>query len=72
MLRDSAQLAEQANSIPHINSLDFVMESLALGHTVMEHRCVALGWGVVFWAGGVGWGWGGGMYWGCPGPAEDQ
>jgi hypothetical protein len=39
MLRDSAQLAEQANSIPHINSLDFVMESLALGHTVMEHRC---------------------------------
>ncbi|KAI8464353.1 MAG: LuxS/MPP-like metallohydrolase [Monoraphidium minutum] len=38
MLRDSAQLAEQANSIPHINSLDFVMESLALGHTVMEHR----------------------------------
>jgi hypothetical protein len=38
MLRDSAQLAEQANSIPHLNSLDFLMESLALGHTVMEHR----------------------------------
>lgn len=38
MLRDSAQLAEQADSVPHINSLDFVMESLALGHTVMEHR----------------------------------
>ena len=31
MLRDSAQLAEQANSIPHINTLDFVMEALALG-----------------------------------------
>eukprot|EP00879_Flechtneria_rotunda_P011618 GHRR01012135.1.p1 GENE.GHRR01012135.1~~GHRR01012135.1.p1 ORF type:complete len:964 (+),score=341.69 GHRR01012135.1:177-3068(+) len=37
MLRDSAQLAQQANSIPHINSLDFIMESLALGHTIMNH-----------------------------------
>jgi len=34
----SAQLAEQANSVPSINSLDFVMESLALGHTIMSHR----------------------------------
>lgn len=37
----SAQLAEQANSVPSINSLDFVMESLALGHTIMSHRWVA-------------------------------
>uniref|UniRef100_A0A383WE33 Peptidase M16 N-terminal domain-containing protein n=1 Tax=Tetradesmus obliquus TaxID=3088 RepID=A0A383WE33_TETOB len=37
IMRDSAQLSEQANSIPSINSLDFVMESLALGHTVMSH-----------------------------------
>jgi hypothetical protein len=37
-MRDSAQLAEQANSVPSINSLDFVMESLALGHTIMSHR----------------------------------
>ncbi len=37
IMRDSAQLAEQANSVPSIHSLDFVMESLALGHTVMEH-----------------------------------
>lgn len=32
------QLAEQANSLTHIDSLDFVMESLTLGHTVMSHR----------------------------------
>lgn len=68
MLRDSAQLAEQANSIPHLNSLDFVMESLALGHTVMAHRFggagragvgglggweEARGWGAAARAGGV-------------------
>ncbi len=37
MLRDSAQLSEQTNAIPHLDSLDFVMESLALGHTCMSH-----------------------------------
>jgi hypothetical protein len=42
IMRDSAQLSEQTNSIPSINSLDFVMESLALGHTVMSHGWV--GW----------------------------
>jgi hypothetical protein len=40
IMRDSAQLSEQTNSIPSINSLDFVMESLALGHTVMSHGWV--------------------------------
>lgn len=38
MLMDSAQMAEQKDSITHIDSLDFVMESLALGHTIMSHE----------------------------------
>ncbi|GIL94695.1 hypothetical protein Vretimale_918 [Volvox reticuliferus] len=38
ILRDSAQLAEQANKIPSVDTLNFVMESLACGHTVMGHR----------------------------------
>ncbi len=38
LLRDSAQLAEQADSVPSLENLDFVMESLALGHTIMDHR----------------------------------
>lgn len=46
MMRDSAQLAEQVNSISSINSLDFVMESLALGNTVMSHGWVAHGTGI--------------------------
>jgi hypothetical protein len=37
LLRDSDQQAEQANSIPHLENLDFVMEALALGNTVMDH-----------------------------------
>jgi hypothetical protein len=44
LLRDNAQAAEQAESIPSHDNLDFVMESLALGHTVVDHRkvCPAL------------------------------
>ncbi|KAG2497394.1 hypothetical protein HYH03_004550 [Edaphochlamys debaryana] len=38
ILRDSAQLAEQANKIPSVDTLNFVMESLACGHVVMGHR----------------------------------
>jgi len=38
ILRDSAQLAEQANKVPSLDTLNFVMESLACGHTVMGHR----------------------------------
>jgi predicted Zn-dependent peptidase len=38
MLRDSAQLAEQADAVSHVDTLDFVMESRATGSTVMEHR----------------------------------
>lgn len=37
LLRDSDQQAEQANSIPHLENLDFVMEALALGNVVMDH-----------------------------------
>lgn len=38
LLRDSAQSAEQSGSVPSIDNLDFVMESLALDHVVMDHR----------------------------------
>eukprot|EP00873_Tetraselmis_striata_P020838 jgi/Tetstr1/441102/TSEL_029370.t1 len=38
LLRDSAQSAEQSGSVPSVDNLDFVMESLALGHVVMDHR----------------------------------
>eukprot|EP00884_Botryococcus_braunii_P007566 jgi/Botrbrau1/16810/Bobra.150_2s0037.1 len=38
LLRDNAQAAQQADSIPSHDNLDFVMESLALGHTIVDHR----------------------------------
>lgn len=38
LLRDSEQLAEGADSVPSLDNLEFVMESLALGHTVLEQR----------------------------------
>ena len=41
LLRDSAQAAEQAQSVPSADNLDFIMESLALGHTVLDQRQVA-------------------------------
>ena len=40
LLRDSAQAAEQALSVPSADQLDFIMESLALGHTVLDQRQV--------------------------------
>ena len=36
LLRDSEQLAAQAGTVPSADNLDFVMESDALGHTVMD------------------------------------
>ncbi len=42
LLRDSAQAAEQALSVPSADQLDFIMESLALGHTVLDQRQVTL------------------------------
>jgi predicted Zn-dependent peptidase len=38
LLRDSEQLAEQADSVPSQDTLEFLMESLALGHTVLDQR----------------------------------
>jgi hypothetical protein len=38
ILRDSAQMAEQGDRIPSLDTLNFVMESLACGHSVMSHR----------------------------------
>lgn len=37
ILLDSAQLAQQANKVPSLDTLNFVMESLACGSTVMGH-----------------------------------
>merc|ERR1719181_927812 len=38
LLRDSEQLAEQAGSVPHLDNLEFIMESDSLHHTVMDQR----------------------------------
>ncbi|CAD7695599.1 unnamed protein product [Ostreobium quekettii] len=38
LLRDSEQAADLTDSIPSIDGLDFLMESLALGHIVMDQR----------------------------------
>uniref|UniRef100_A0A6U0W9G0 Mitochondrial processing peptidase n=1 Tax=Polytomella parva TaxID=51329 RepID=A0A6U0W9G0_9CHLO len=38
ILRDSSQLAGQADKIPSIDTLNFVMEGLSCGHVVMSHR----------------------------------
>eukprot|EP00899_Mesostigma_viride_P019537 jgi/Mesvir1/27585/Mv07330-RA.1 len=46
LLSDSAQLAAMIDSIPSIDNLDFIMESDALGHTVMDqvqgHEALAM------------------------------
>jgi hypothetical protein len=36
----SEQLAEQVESVPSVDNLEFVMESLALGHTVLDQKMV--------------------------------
>ncbi|KAK9810226.1 hypothetical protein WJX72_007002 [[Myrmecia] bisecta] len=38
LLRDSEQLAEQAGAVPSQENLDFMMEMLALGHTIQDQR----------------------------------
>ena len=44
LLRDSEQLAGQADSVPSVDNLEFVMESLALGNVVLDQKTVrALG-----------------------------
>lgn len=38
MLKDSEQLAAMSDNISSVDNLDFVMESDALGHRVMDHK----------------------------------
>lgn len=38
LLKDSEQLAAMIDNVPSVDNLDFVMESDALGHTVMDQR----------------------------------
>ncbi|PKA52843.1 hypothetical protein AXF42_Ash001824 [Apostasia shenzhenica] len=38
LIKDSEQLAAMIDSVPSIDNLDFIMESDALGHTVMDQR----------------------------------
>ena len=57
LLRDSEQLAGQAASVPSVDNLEFVMESLALGHTILDQRSVSEGCqaeGRRGWGGGRG------------------
>lgn len=38
LIKDSEQLATMIDSVPSVDNLDFIMESVALGHTVMDQR----------------------------------
>lgn len=38
LIKDSEQLAMMIDSVPSIDILDFIMESDALGHVVMDQR----------------------------------
>lgn len=38
LLKDSEQLAAMIDNVSSVDNLDFVMESDALGHTVMDQR----------------------------------
>ena len=38
LLKDSEQLAAMSDNISSVDNLDFVMESDALGHRVMDHK----------------------------------
>lgn len=40
LLRDSDQMASQADSVASVDTLNFVMEYLALGHTIMHAKQV--------------------------------
>jgi hypothetical protein len=42
----SEQLAEQSESVPSVDNLEYLMENLALGHTVVDQKSVS-GSGVV-------------------------
>jgi hypothetical protein len=36
LIKDSEQLAMMIDSVPSVDNLDFIMESDALGHTIMD------------------------------------
>lgn len=38
LLKDSEHLAAMIDNVPSVDNLDFIMESDALGHTVMDQR----------------------------------
>ena len=38
LLKDSEHLAAMIDNVPSVENLDFVMESDALGHTIMDQR----------------------------------
>ena len=38
LLKDSEQLAAMIDNVPSVDNLDFIMESDALGHSVMDQR----------------------------------
>lgn len=38
LLKDSEQLAAMIDNVSSVDNLEFIMESDALGHTVMDHR----------------------------------
>lgn len=38
LLKDSEQLAAMIDNVSSVDNLEFIMESEALGHTVMDHR----------------------------------
>ena len=38
LVKDSEQLAAMIDSVPSVDNLDFIMESDALSHTVMDQR----------------------------------
>ncbi|CAL9047522.1 unnamed protein product [Musa banksii] len=38
LLKDSEQLAAMVDSVPSVDNLEFIMESDALGHTIMDQR----------------------------------
>jgi hypothetical protein len=38
LLKDSEHLAAMVDNVPSVDNLDFIMESDALGHTVMDQQ----------------------------------
>lgn len=38
LLKDSEQLAAMVDNVPSVDNLEFIMESDALGHTIMDQR----------------------------------